>query len=110
MKFTIETVSKMTGIPAVSLRNWEKRYGFPCPERTPGGHRYYSAQDIEFLKKANHWVEEGQSLNQISKIYLDKVSHFQSDSSKPVILAPLSIISYQQKTNRAPLPIASLKR
>lgn len=90
MKFTIETVSKMTGIPAVSLRNWEKRYGFPCPERTPGGHRYYSAQDIEFLKKANHWVEEGQSLNQISKIYLDKVSHFQSDSSKPVILDDVS--------------------
>jgi DNA-binding transcriptional MerR regulator len=90
MKFTIETVSKMTGIPAVSLRNWEKRYGFPCPERTPGGHRYYSAQDVEFLKKANAWVEEGQSLNEISRIYLSKRSEVHSESAvetaKTVIL------------------------
>lgn len=69
MKFTIETVSKMTGIPAPSLRNWEKRYGFPSPDRTSGGHRYYTAGDVEFLKKAVHWIEEGQSLVEIARIY-----------------------------------------
>lgn len=69
MKFTIETVSKMTGIPAPSLRNWEKRYGFPNPDRTSGGHRFYTATDVEFLKKTVHWIEEGQSLNEIARIY-----------------------------------------
>lgn len=69
MKFSIETVSKMTGIPAPSLRNWEKRYGFPNPERTSGGHRFYSALDVEFLKKAVQWIEEGHSLGEISDRY-----------------------------------------
>ncbi len=72
MKFSIETVSKMTGIPAPSLRNWEKRYGFPCPERSAGGHRFYTARDVEFLKKAVLWIEEGQSLQEIAKAYQDQ--------------------------------------
>jgi DNA-binding transcriptional MerR regulator len=80
MKFTIETVSKMTGIPAPSLRNWEKRYGFPNPDRTAGGHRYYTASDVEFLKKAVHWIEEGQSLNEIAKVYKDQVGEPQPHS------------------------------
>jgi DNA-binding transcriptional MerR regulator len=73
MKFAIETVSKMTGIPAPSLRNWEKRYGFPNPERTPGGHRFYSAADVEFLKKAVQQIEEGQSLTELAKLYREEV-------------------------------------
>lgn len=74
MKFTIETVSKMTGIPAPSLRNWEKRYGFPTPDRTAGGHRYYSDVDVEFLRKAVHWIEEGQSLNEVARLYHQQLS------------------------------------
>lgn len=59
----------MTGIPAPSLRNWEKRYGFPRPERTPGGHRFYGADDIEFLKRAARLVDEGHNLPQIASLY-----------------------------------------
>lgn len=73
MKFTIESVSKMTGIPAATLRNWEKRYGFPMPERTDGGHRYYCQTDIEFLKSATNWVEQGQGLSEIARLYREKV-------------------------------------
>lgn len=73
MKFTIEAVSKMTGISAASLRNWEKRYGFPCPHRTDGGHRYYTAKDIDFLKKAMLMVDEGRTLNQVAEAYRNEV-------------------------------------
>lgn len=73
MKFTIETVSKLTGIPASSLRNWEKRYGFPQPVRTTGGHRYYCSQDVEFLKSAAQWVEQGCCLSEVAKIYLTRI-------------------------------------
>ena len=69
MKFTIETVTKMTGISAASLRNWEKRYGFPAPERTDGGHRFYSADDVEFLKNAARLIEEGHCLSEVAKKY-----------------------------------------
>ena len=73
MKFTIETVSKLTGVPASSLRNWEKRYGFPQPERTDGGHRYYSAKDVEFLKEAAKWIDSGLCLPELKKVYEEKV-------------------------------------
>ena len=91
MKFTIETVSKMTGIPAPSLRNWEKRYGFPNPDRTSGGHRYYTVLDVEFLKKATHWIEEGQSLNEIARLYRQEHSIVASDSS----FSPVDDVTYR---------------
>jgi DNA-binding transcriptional MerR regulator len=70
MRFTIEAVSKMTGIPAASLRNWEKRYGFPRPERQPSGHRFYSPDDVDFLKRALVAINEGQCLTFIAELYL----------------------------------------
>jgi DNA-binding transcriptional MerR regulator len=90
MKFTIETVSKMTGIPAPSLRNWEKRYGFPAPDRTAGGHRYYTAGDVEFLKKAVHWIEEGQSLNEIARLYNQEQPLLHPHPSQPVVVDDVS--------------------
>lgn len=63
----------MTGIPAATLRNWEKRYGFPMPERSDGGHRYYCQTDIEFLKNATNWIEQGQGLTEIARLYREKL-------------------------------------
>ena len=33
-------------MPQATLRSWESRYGFPRPERLPGGHRRYSESDV----------------------------------------------------------------
>lgn len=62
----------MTGISAATLRNWEKRYGFPRPDRSEGGHRFYCQKDIEFLKRANSWVKGGQGLGEIARLYREK--------------------------------------
>lgn len=69
MKFTIETVSKLTGINAATLRNWEKRYGFPVPSRTASGHRQYDQRDVSFLRIALKLHNEGRALNELSQIY-----------------------------------------
>jgi len=82
MKFSIETVAKMTGIAASSLRNWEKRYGFPQPTRTEGGHRFYCTQDIDFLKRASSWIEEGYNLGHIGELYQKEV-HERSSKTQP---------------------------
>jgi MerR family transcriptional regulator, light-induced transcriptional regulator len=42
----------MLGVSPNTLRSWERRYGFPCPRRSPGGHRQYSLTDIESLRTA----------------------------------------------------------
>lgn len=35
-----------------TLRSWERRYGFPRPHRSPGGHRQYTLADVESLRSA----------------------------------------------------------
>lgn len=40
----------MLGISPNTLRSWERRYSFPQPLRSPGGHRQYSLVEIEALR------------------------------------------------------------
>ena len=52
--FTASEVENRTGVPATTLRQWERRYGLPNPQRTASGYRLYSLEDIgciEFLKQ-----------------------------------------------------------
>jgi MerR family transcriptional regulator, light-induced transcriptional regulator len=47
---SIGALSKATGVPADTLRTWERRYGFPSAERTESGHRRYSLQTLARLR------------------------------------------------------------
>jgi len=42
----------MLGVSPNTLRSWERRYGFPRPHRTAGGHRQYQLADVEALRRA----------------------------------------------------------
>ena len=48
--YNIGVVSRMTGISMATLRAWERRYEFPDSERTAGGHRLYSENDVLRLR------------------------------------------------------------
>lgn len=41
----------MLGVSPNTLRSWERRYDFPRPHRSPGGHRHYSLTEIEALRQ-----------------------------------------------------------
>ncbi len=40
----------MLGVSPNTLRSWERRYDFPRPHRSPGGHRQYSLAEVEALR------------------------------------------------------------
>jgi DNA-binding transcriptional MerR regulator len=42
----------MLGVSPNTLRSWERRFGFPSPRRTPGGHRQYDLTEVEALRQA----------------------------------------------------------
>src|SRR5581483_5347333 len=42
----------MLGVSPNTLRSWERRYDFPRPHRSPGGHRQYALAEIESLRLA----------------------------------------------------------
>lgn len=42
----------MLGVSPNTLRSWERRHGFPSPQRSAGGHRQYALSEIEALRTA----------------------------------------------------------
>jgi DNA-binding transcriptional MerR regulator len=42
----------MLGVSPNTLRSWERRFGYPKPRRTQGGHRQYELAEIEALREA----------------------------------------------------------
>ena len=57
----------MLGVSPNTLRSWERRYDFPRPLRSPGGHRQYALTEIESLRLAlaeTHNVSSAVSLAQ----------------------------------------------
>lgn len=42
----------MLGVSPNTLRSWERRFGYPSPGRTQGGHRQYELTEIEALRQA----------------------------------------------------------
>lgn len=46
------TAAELLGVSASTLRTWERRYGFPTPRRSEGGHRLYERADIDALREA----------------------------------------------------------
>ena len=51
-----------TGVNEGTLRMWERRHGFPVPERLPSGHRRYSERDIELVLRVIGERDAGLSL------------------------------------------------
>jgi CheY-like chemotaxis protein len=51
----------MLDVPVATLRNWEERYGAIVPERSRGGHRLYSRDQVEQLRLVTAEVSRGLS-------------------------------------------------
>ena len=45
-RYRINAVAEMTGVPAPTLRAWERRYGIPRPGRSESSYRLYSDADV----------------------------------------------------------------
>ena len=48
--YSIQAVSRQSGVHPVTLRAWERRYGLIRPARTGHGHRY-SDQDLAVIEQ-----------------------------------------------------------
>jgi DNA-binding transcriptional MerR regulator len=66
--FPIREVVRLTGVNPVTLRAWERRYGLIQPVRTEGGHRQYSAADIETIRRILAWSERGVAVSKVGGV------------------------------------------
>ncbi|WP_323003535.1 MerR family transcriptional regulator [Denitromonas sp.] len=57
--FNIAAVERDTGLSKDVLRMWERRYGFPTPDRDANGERSYPAEQVEHLRLIKRLLDQG---------------------------------------------------
>lgn len=57
--FSITAVERDTGLSKDVLRMWERRYGFPVPERDANGERSYPAEQVTRLRLIKRLMDAG---------------------------------------------------
>ncbi len=71
--FSIAAVERDTGIGKDTLRIWEKRYGFPIPQRDALGERSYPGAQVEKLRVLKRLVDAGHRPSHVVKLEVDEL-------------------------------------
>lgn len=56
---SIADVERGTGLPRATIRMWERRYGFPAPDRDARGERVYPHDQVERLRLMRELLGQG---------------------------------------------------
>ncbi|AZD38059.1 Transcriptional regulator, MerR family [Pseudomonas chlororaphis subsp. aurantiaca] len=64
----IREVTRQTGVNAVTLRAWERRYGLIVPQRTAKGHRLFSNEHVQRILKILTWLNRGVAVSQVKHL------------------------------------------
>ncbi|WP_412029304.1 MerR family transcriptional regulator [Deinococcus yunweiensis] len=68
--YTASEVESRTGVPATTLRQWERRYGFPRPMRNANGYRLYSPEDVTEIGRMLSHLLMGVSASRAAELTL----------------------------------------
>lgn len=71
--YRIGAVSRLTGVPADTLRVWERRYEVTTPVRTASGTRLYAPEDVARLTLIKRLVERGDAISRVAALSLDEL-------------------------------------
>ncbi len=55
----MSAAARLTGVPANTLRTWERRYGFPQPRRTASGRRLFDDEQLAAIRRMATLIEAG---------------------------------------------------
>ncbi|MFJ3371230.1 MerR family transcriptional regulator [Pseudomonas sp. NPDC086251] len=64
----IREVARQTGVNAITLRAWERRYGLIVPQRTPKGHRLFSVEHVQRILTILTWLNRGVAVSQVKQL------------------------------------------
>ena len=72
-RHSIGVVETRTGLSAHTIRAWEKRYGAVEPDRSEGGHRLYSDEEIRRLRLLHELTERGHRISHVAGLEIDEI-------------------------------------
>ncbi len=102
--YPIREVSRLTGVNAVTLRAWQRRYGLVQPARTEKGHRLYSEQDILQIGEILSWLERGVSIGQVKGLLSEPHSEPVSNHWQQTLeLFSQALLAFNQRKAEAEL-------
>ena len=106
--------AELLGVSPNTLRSWERRFGYPKPRRTAGGHRQYDLTELESLRRAlleTHNIssaievarQRGEGPSSPSRL-LDAFDRFDEDSANRVMEESLAVRSVERTVEEVLLP------
>ena len=85
--YNIKAISRLTNLPAVTLRAWERRYGLPQPKRGEQGYRLYSEHDLSTVRWLKTQVENGLAISRAAE-HLFSLRRSGNDPVQTMITSP----------------------
>lgn len=70
-RYRIHAVAEMTGVPAPTLRAWERRYGIPRPGRSESAYRLYSDTDVSEVRQLVQLQTRGLAPSEAARLLLE---------------------------------------
>jgi len=68
MLYSIGEFAKLCGVHATTLRAWQRRYGLLKPQRSEGGHRLYSEDDVQIALRIVDWIKKGVPVSKVKAL------------------------------------------
>lgn len=66
--YKMGTLASLTGLSPILLRAWERRHDLLLPERTAGGHRLYTEDDLRVLRRVQELLGQGRSIGEVAAL------------------------------------------
>jgi len=82
-KWAIAEVERETGLGKDTLRVWERRYGFPQPQRDALGERSYPEDQLQRLRLVKRLLDAGQRPGKVVPLPLDALQGLVKDMAEP---------------------------
>jgi DNA-binding transcriptional MerR regulator len=71
--FSIGAVARMLDLSAATIRTWETRYGYVVPQRSGGGQRLYSRDQVDQLRFVKDEVDGGRRPGEAHRLLAERV-------------------------------------
>jgi DNA-binding transcriptional MerR regulator/methylmalonyl-CoA mutase cobalamin-binding subunit len=78
---TIAAVERDTGLSKDTLRVWERRYGFPHPERDAFGERVYPIEQVDKLRVLRRLMDAGHRPGKIIRLPIDALQALAAETT-----------------------------
>ncbi|MFO0569742.1 MAG: MerR family transcriptional regulator [Polyangiaceae bacterium] len=101
--YSIRVASRLTGLSSDTLRMWERRYGFPKPERNPAGVRVYSPEHVERLMLVARTLKAGYRAGEVVTRSRDELAELLASTATAGVGAantPSNVQSLLQRLTR----------